>query len=86
MNGGVVIGSGGFGCVFQPSLKCADSDSANNKSSKKYITKVMLKRHAEEEYNVMKEFRSILKKVKNYEKYFKHSNKYLDKWISYFKY
>ena len=70
MNGGVVIGSGGFGCVFQPSLKCADSDSDNNKSSKKYITKVMLKRHAEEEYNVIKEFRSILKKVKNYEKYF----------------
>ena len=69
MNGGDVIGSGGFGCVFQPSLQCADDDS-NNKSSKKYITKVMLKRHADEEYNIIKGFRSILKKVKNYEKYF----------------
>lgn len=69
MNGGDVIGSGGFGCVFQPSLQCAD-DHNSNKSSKKYITKVMLKRHAEEEYNIIKGFRSILKKVKNYEKYF----------------
>ncbi|WP_288239844.1 tetratricopeptide repeat-containing sulfotransferase family protein [uncultured Prochlorococcus sp.] len=31
-------------------------------------------------------YRSSIQKWKNYEKYFKHSNQYLDKWISYFKY
>ncbi|AQL31314.1 MULTISPECIES: tetratricopeptide repeat-containing sulfotransferase family protein [unclassified Prochlorococcus] len=31
-------------------------------------------------------YKSSIQKWKNYEKYFKHSNQYLDKWISYFKY
>ena len=69
MNGGVVIGSGGFGCVFKPSLQCADNDN-DNKSKSKYITKVMLKDNAEEEYNIINKFQSILKKVKNYDNYF----------------
>lgn len=69
MNGGDVIGSGGFGCVFKPSLRCDDNDN-NNKSTNKYITKVMLKHNAEEEYNLINKFQSILKKVKNYENYF----------------
>ena len=49
MNGGDVIGSGGFGCVFKPSLQCDDNDNIN-KSKNKHITKVMLKHNAEEEY------------------------------------
>ena len=31
-------------------------------------------------------YKSSIQKWKNYEKYFKHSNQYLDKWVSYFKY
>ena len=31
-------------------------------------------------------YKSSIQKWKNYEKYFKHSNQYLDKWISYFNY
>ncbi len=31
-------------------------------------------------------YKSSIQKWKNYEKYFKHSNQYLDKWISYFEY
>ncbi len=31
-------------------------------------------------------YKSSIQKWKNYKKYFKHSNQYLDKWISYFKY
>ena len=38
----MVIGSGGFGCVFQPSLQCDDKDN-NATSSKKKITKLMTK-------------------------------------------
>ena len=69
MDGGMVIGSGGFGCVFQPSLQCDDKDK-NTTSSKKKITKLMTKQNAVEEYNIIKDFRSRLKKIKGYDKYF----------------
>jgi hypothetical protein len=69
MDGGMVIGSGGFGCVFQPSLQCDDKDN-NATSSKKKITKLMTKNNAVEEYNIIKDFRSRLKKIKGYDKYF----------------
>ena len=35
MDGGMVIGSGGFGCVFQPSLQCDDKDNNATSSKKK---------------------------------------------------
>ena len=44
--GGKVIASGGYGCVFNPALKC----EGESKRSKDKITKLMTERHATQEY------------------------------------
>jgi hypothetical protein len=31
MKGGSAIGSGGFGCVFKPAIKCKESNNTYNK-------------------------------------------------------
>ena len=64
-NGGKVISSGGFGCVFYPSLKCKTKKRSSNE-----ITKLMTKKHAKEEYEEIKEIREILKHIPNFENYF----------------
>lgn len=64
--GGKVIASGGYGCVFNPALKCEDS----SKKEPKKISKLMIKRHALEEYNKIKQIKSKLDSIKNYEDYF----------------
>ena len=61
INGGKSIGHGGFGCVFRPSIKC-NSNSPSNKE----ISKLMLKKDAEEEFNEISFFATILSKIKNY--------------------
>ena len=55
--GGRVIASGGFGCVFSPSLKCKGKKREKNK-----ISKVMTKKHAIAEYN---EIINIKKKLQH---------------------
>lgn len=65
INGGKSIGHGGFGCVFRPSIKC-NSNSPSNKE----ISKLMLKKDAEEEFNEISFFATILSKIKNYNNYF----------------
>lgn len=65
INGGKAIGHGGFGCVFRPSLKCTSNSPSNNE-----ISKLMLKEDAEEEYNEIQFFASILSKIKNYKNYY----------------
>ena len=40
--GGKVIASGGFGCVFNPALKC----SGRNNRGKNMISKLLTKKHA----------------------------------------
>ncbi len=66
--GGKVIGSGGFGCIFEPELKCVDDPIETR--NKKYISKLMLTNYAYEEYNKIKEFKLVLKNIPNYEEYF----------------
>jgi serine/threonine protein kinase len=66
--GGKVIGSGGFGCIFEPELKCVDDPIETR--DKKYISKLMLTKYAYEEYNKIKEFKHVLKNIPNYEEYF----------------
>ena len=44
IKGGKVIGSGGFGCIFKPALKCKNKDRQNNK-----ISKLMKKKYAVKE-------------------------------------
>ena len=66
MKGGKTIASGGFGCVFRPSLKCK---SANAKEPRK-ISKLMTTKHALDEYNEVLLLKNILNKIPNYNDYF----------------
>lgn len=64
--GGKVIGSGGFGCVFRPALKC----KGKQRTTKKMISKMMTTKHANAEYNEIIKYQRILKTIPNYEKHF----------------
>jgi len=64
--GGKVIASGGFGCVFYPSLKCENQDLKDDNK----ISKLMTTKHAEDEYNQINKYKNILNVIPNYEKYF----------------
>jgi len=66
--GGQPIGSGGYGCVFFPSIGCR-SDAKNAKSVP-MISKLMTKEHAAEEYNFIQKFLPMLRKIKHFKKYF----------------
>lgn len=70
--GGNVLASGGFGCVFSPALKCKNTADENKSipSDKKMISKLMLKRHAVEEYEEITKIREKLKDIPNYQDYF----------------
>ena len=64
-NGGEVLASGGFGCVFKPSLKCKGKPRSKNK-----VSKLMTKNHTISEYNEIMELKKKLKHIPNYQKYF----------------
>jgi serine/threonine protein kinase len=64
--GGEVIASGGFGCVFNPALKC--EGSSERESGK--ISKLMTEKHATQEYEEISKIKSKLDTIKNYEDYF----------------
>ena len=68
--GGQVVNSGGFGCVFNPALKCIN----NNYRIPNQVSKLMLKRHAESEYNDIIKFKKDLEKIPDYENYFLLNN------------
>jgi serine/threonine protein kinase len=64
--GGKVIASGGFGCVFNPALRCeTDTNRAKNK-----ISKLMTEKHAIKEYNEIITIKKKLENIKNYHDYF----------------
>jgi hypothetical protein len=63
--GGSVIASGGFGCIFKPSIKC-ESNSPSNDS----ISKLMLKKNAKHEYNEIQKYKKMLRNIPNYSDYF----------------
>jgi len=62
--GGKVIASGGFGCIFEPALKCVNGPSTGE------LTKLMTKKHAEDEYKQIQDFKKILENIPNYSEYF----------------
>jgi hypothetical protein len=63
--GGKAIASGSYGCVFYPSIKC------KNKNSKSVgVSKLMLKKDAEKEYNDILEIRKKVSAIPNYNNYF----------------
>jgi hypothetical protein len=65
IKGGRVIGSGGYGCVFEPALKCKDQERSDSQ-----ISKLMLSKNAKTEYKDIVKFLPYLKKIPNYQKYF----------------
>jgi len=64
--GGKVIASGGFGCVFDPALKCRDA----KKREPNKISKIMTERHAIQEYEEINKIKDELNTIENYEDYF----------------
>ena len=68
LKGGKVIGSGGFGCIFRPALKC--KNRTVSKTARDQITKLMKKRYAIKEKMEVLKFNKLLKKIPNYSNYF----------------
>jgi hypothetical protein len=68
LHGGKVEGSGGYGCLLVPSIKCKNENDNNNNNNN--ITKLMLTKNAEKEYNEILKYKKILTSIPNYEKYF----------------
>lgn len=66
VRGGKVIDSGGYGCVFKPALRCKTIEpvktTPSNSLSQKvvYVSKLMKARDAEEEYNLLNKFSTII--------------------------
>lgn len=66
-NGGNAVASGGYGCIFSPALKCANTKYGTGKQQ---VSKLMLKNYAELEYNEANNLKKILSVVPDNEKYF----------------
>jgi serine/threonine protein kinase len=64
--GGKAIASGGYGCVFNPALKC---EGAKKRETNK-ISKLMTERHAIQEYEEINSIKEKLDSIPNYEDYF----------------
>jgi len=64
--GGKVIASGGYGCVFDPALKC----EGTTKREKNKISKLMTDKHATQEYEEINKIKEKLDTIQNYEDYF----------------
>ena len=68
--GGEVIASGGFGCVFNPALKCEGKKGRG----KNKVTKLMIQRYSLAEYNEIQNIKKKLNKIPNYENFFLLNN------------
>jgi len=64
--GGRVIASGGYGCVFNPVLKCKGSSKRDSNK----ISKLMTTRHAKQEFEEINKIRKKLDSIPNYKDYF----------------
>ena len=64
--GGKVLASGGYGCVFEPALKC---EGEKNRQKGK-ISKLMTDKHATQEYEEINSIKQKLDRIKNYRDYF----------------
>lgn len=69
MNGGKVIASGGFGCIFEPVLRCEGQNSDNGQ-----LSKLMTTKHAKDEYTQIEKYNKILRVIPEYSNYFLLNN------------
>lgn len=65
MKGGSAIASGGFGCVFDPSIKCKNKNRLKN-----HVSKLLFNKYANSEINEVKKFIKDIKSIKNFHLYF----------------
>ena len=63
--GGQVIGSGGFGCVFSPAIKCNDSTTRSSG-----ISKLLFNKDANVEWKEISNVKKIIEKIPNSQNYF----------------
>lgn len=64
--GGKMIDSGGFGCIFSPSLLC----NRTKRRKKNTISKLMTTKNANDEFEKLSSIKNIIMKIPNYKKYF----------------
>ena len=64
--GGKVLASGGFGCVFTPALKC----EGTTRREKNKVSKLMIEKYAIQEYEEINKYKKILETIPNNEDYF----------------
>ena len=67
LTGGVPVAAGGYGCVFDPALKCKNPSESYNPE---LISKLMIRKNAEDEKREIMRFAPILSTIPNAEKYF----------------
>ena len=65
-SGGKVLASGGFGCVFEPALKCKGSGKRDSNK----VSKLMTIKHAKSEYDEIQSIKKKLDTIPNYENFF----------------
>ena len=67
--GGKVIGSGAYGCIFSPAIKCRDTPKHLKRETDK-ISKLMLKRDADNEFEKINLIKLKLDTIPNHQDYF----------------
>ena len=63
--GGDLIGSGSFGCVFKPALKCQDKKSVSDK----YVSKILFGDNSKYETKEELKINKLIKSINGYEKW-----------------
>ena len=63
--GGEALASGGFGCIFNPAIKCKNSKERTNG-----VSKMSISEYGIQEINEINKISKILKKVPRYDKYY----------------
>lgn len=66
--GGKAMGAGSFGCVFIPALKCKDPEKNINNINK--VSKLLLKKDADDEMEVINNVKDVLYEIPNNDLYF----------------
>ena len=68
--GGKTIESGGYGCIFQPPLKCKNIQNQSSHNKTRNVTKLMIKKYAKREFREIRKYQHLLRNIPNYENYF----------------
>lgn len=73
----IVIDAGGNGCIFKPSLQCAntkDNSIKTNIKNNNYVSKLMISHDAKDELKEIANVQNVIKTISNNSKYFLLSN------------